>query len=79
MPRSHALDGRVVPVSPLWYAAGRALLIECKCGRRGRLKVNDLLHRPGVSRDLRIWEVEARLRCAPPEGCGGRPQVAGTT
>ena len=61
---------RPKPIDPIWYRAGCFLRISCGCGRRVSVELGAFADESGVSRDLTVYRLIARLRC---RECGGRP------
>ena len=63
---------RPKPIDPLWYRTGFYIYIRCACGRHRTERVGAFASEAGVSFNLCLYELIARLRCS---GCGRRPSA----
>ncbi|TQT36995.1 hypothetical protein EIJ21_14015 [Xanthomonas perforans] len=60
------------PIDPIWYRQGCFIRIRCACGRDHVQQLGDFAKARGVSPNMQLYELIARLRCS---ACGSKPSA----
>ncbi|MBF5091262.1 hypothetical protein F1640_14835 [Novosphingobium sp. NBM11] len=63
--------GRPQPADPLWYRRGWFYRIQCDCGRKVILSMDDLSRFHRLPGKTLVYDVIRRMRC---RECGQRPE-----